>query len=81
MAKIKDGVAVFAGSRYGYIHGVRVRLDDKDLLHAEAVFKDGQVYVPEAFAAAARLKKIQPPPVPGGSRRHRRPLGVRSRRN
>ena len=64
LAKIKDGVAVFAGSRYGYIQGVRVRLDDKDLLHAEAILHDGQVYVPEAFAAAARLKEIHPQPVP-----------------
>ena len=64
LAKIKDGVAVFVGSRYGYVHGVRVRLDDKDLLHAEAVLKDGQIYVPEAFAAAARLKEIHPEPVP-----------------
>ncbi len=64
LAKIKDGVAVYAGSRYGYIHGVRVRLDDKDLLHAEAVLKDGQVYVPEAFAAAARLGEIHPPSAP-----------------
>ena len=64
LAKIKDGIAVFAGSRYGYIQGVRVRLDDKDLLHAEAVLKEGSVYVPEAFAAAVRLKEIHPQAVP-----------------
>lgn len=61
---IKGGIAVFTGSRYGYIDGVRIRLDDVDLLHAEAVKKDGVIYVPDAFAAVASLKEITPPPVP-----------------
>ncbi len=62
--KIKDGVAVFAGSRYGYIKGIRVRLDDTDLLHAEAVTDHGAVYIPSAFAAAMMLKSIAPKPIP-----------------
>ncbi len=64
LAKIKDGIAAFPGSRYGYIKGYRVRLDDTDLLQAEAVEKDGVLYVPGAFAAAAALKEIKPAPVP-----------------
>jgi hypothetical protein len=66
LAKIHDGIAVFAGSRYGYIQGYRVRLDDTDLLRGEAVGKDGVVYVPGSFAAAMGVKKPSPPPVPAG---------------
>ena len=62
--KIKDGVAVFAGSRYGYAKGYRVRLSDTDLLQAEAVLKDGKVYVPGSFAAVLGLKEIKPAAVP-----------------
>jgi hypothetical protein len=62
--KIKGGIAVFAGSRYAYINGLRVRLDDADLLRVEAVEKDGVIYVPAAFAAVVSLQEITPPPVP-----------------
>jgi hypothetical protein len=64
LAKILDGVAVFPGSRYGYLRGVRVRLDERDLLHAPAVEREGVVYVPHAFAALIGLKAVVPPPVP-----------------
>ncbi len=64
LARIKEGIAVFAGSRYGYIHGIKVRLDDKDLLHAEAVEKEGVVYVPGSFAALVGQPNLQVPPVP-----------------
>ena len=64
LAKIGDGIAVFPGSRYGYVKGFRVRLDDTDLLRGEAVEKDGVVYVPGAFAALLATKKIAPAPVP-----------------
>lgn len=62
--KIREGIAVFPGSRYGYVHGYRVRLDDKDLLRAEAVLKDGVVYVPGPFAALVGLKDLKPAPIP-----------------
>ncbi len=62
--KIKDGIAVFPGSRYGYVKGYRVRLSDTDLLHAEAVLKDGAVYVPASFAAVLDLSEIHPAPIP-----------------
>ncbi|MEY3897515.1 MAG: hypothetical protein RLZZ214_3036 [Verrucomicrobiota bacterium] len=65
LAKIRGGIAVFPGSRYGYVGGLRVRLDDKDLLRAEAVLKDGVVYVPGPFAALVGETEINPPPVPG----------------
>jgi hypothetical protein len=62
--KIKGGIVVFPGSRYGYVSGFRVRLDDKDLLRAEAVLKDGVVYVPGPFAALVGIKDLKPAPVP-----------------
>jgi hypothetical protein len=64
LEKIKDGIAVYPGSRYGYVKGYRVRLSDTDLLRGEAVEKDGVVYVPGSFAALVGLKKIHPKPVP-----------------
>ena len=64
LAKIKEHVAVFAGSRYAYVKGFKVRLDDADLRHGEAVLKDGEVYVPIAFAAVLDLKTVAPAPAP-----------------
>ncbi len=64
LEKIKDGVAVFAGSRYGYVNGYRVRLSDRDLLRGEAVSRDGVIYVPGSFAALVGLKDVNPPAVP-----------------
>jgi xanthosine utilization system XapX-like protein len=58
LAKIRGGIAVFPGSRYGYVGGLRVRLDDENLLCAEAVLKDGVVYVPGPFAALVGVKGI-----------------------
>jgi len=63
--KIEDQVAVFAGSRYGFVRGLKVPLDNTDPLHAEAVLKDGQVYVPVSFAAFLTLKTVTAPtPAP-----------------
>jgi hypothetical protein len=62
--KIKGGIAVFPGSRYGYVKGYRVRLSDTDLLRAEAVLKDGVIYVPASFAAVLDLGEINPAPPP-----------------
>ena len=64
LAKIKEGIAVYPGSRYGYVQGYRVRLSETNLLRGEAVEKDGVVYVPAAFAALAGAGPIQFPPVP-----------------
>ena len=62
-AKIKDTVAVFAGSRYAYVHGFKVRLDDVNW-RDEAVLRDGVIYVPAAFAGVLSLKEIKPDTAP-----------------
>ncbi|HVY71530.1 MAG TPA: hypothetical protein VHH73_16475, partial [Verrucomicrobiae bacterium] len=62
--KINDQVAVFPGSRYGFVKGYRVALDDADPLHAEAVTQDGQVYVPASFAGYLTLKDAKPDAAP-----------------
>jgi hypothetical protein len=64
LKEIKDGIAVFPGSRYGYVKGYRVRLSDTDLLRGEAAGKDGLVYVPGAFAALVGAPHLRPKPIP-----------------
>ena len=61
--KIKNTVAVFAGSRYAWVHGFKVRLDDVNW-RDEAVLRDGKIYVPAAFAGVFDLAAVQPAPAP-----------------
>lgn len=57
LAKIQGTIALCAGSRYAYVDGLRVRLDQQDPLHGgEAVMIDGEFYVPVGFAAVLDLK-------------------------
>lgn len=57
LEKIKGSIALCAGSRYGYVDGLRVRLDQQDPLHGgEALIIDGELYVPSGFAAVLDLK-------------------------
>ncbi len=64
VSRIAEGVAVYPGSRYGYILGRRVRLSESDLLRAEARLAEGRVLVPAAFAAAVALREPVFPPIP-----------------
>ena len=64
LAKISDGVTVFSGSRYGYVKGLRVRLDGADFLRAEAVGRGDDVYVPAAFAGLIGVEELHAKPVP-----------------
>ena len=63
LEKIKNTIAVFAGSRYAYVHGFKVRLDDANW-RDEAVLRNGVVYVPAAFAGVLSLKEIKPAAAP-----------------
>jgi hypothetical protein len=54
--KVENQIAVLAGSRYAFVFGLKVHLDDQDPLHAEAMLRDGQVYVPLSFASYLTLK-------------------------
>ena len=63
LSRIKNAVAVFAGSRFAYVKGYKVRLDDSDF-RLEAVLRDGEVLVPKAFAGVLQLKKIEVAPAP-----------------
>jgi hypothetical protein len=55
-------LAVYPGSRYAYVAGKRVRLDNVDILNGEAAIADGKLYVPTSFtsvvAAFARPESI-----------------------
>ena len=68
LAKLGDRIAVFAGSRYGYVQGFKTRLDPSQLRSGEAVLQDGRILVPAAFAAVLDLAKVKvsPPPAPDG---------------
>ena len=63
LGRIKGAIAVFAGSRYAYVRGFKVRLDDEHW-RDEAVLRDGVIYVPEAFAGVLDLKAVNPDPAP-----------------
>jgi len=63
---LKGTTAIFAGSRYAYVNGYKIRLDTKDILRAEAVLQNGKVFVPEAFATIINQKEIHPKPIPKG---------------
>ena len=64
MAKIKGQIAVFAGSRYGYVQGYKVRLNEAELRGGEAELRDGKIFVPASFAGVLDLKQVSPPPAP-----------------
>ena len=63
LAKIGDTVAVFAGSRYAYVNGFKVRLDDVNW-RAEAALHDGKIFVPTAFAGVLDLAQVKPASAP-----------------
>jgi hypothetical protein len=52
LERIRPYIALFAGSRYAYVYGHRVRLDDApaQMLHAAAILQDGKLMVPTSFA-------------------------------
>ena len=62
--KLSGGFAVFPGSRYGFVLGYRVPLDDQDPLHTEPVVREDEVYVPASFAAYLSLKSVEVDPPP-----------------
>lgn len=55
LEKIEGTVALFVGSRYAYVNGLRARLDQQDILHGEAKMIDGNLYVPVGFAGILDL--------------------------
>ncbi|MFZ4456874.1 MAG: hypothetical protein ACOYOT_11710 [Bacteroidales bacterium] len=63
---LKNYTAIFAGSKYGYVNGYKVRLDNKDILRGDAVLKDGVIYIPESSACLIVSKTFQPKPIPSG---------------
>jgi len=66
MKALSGTIAIYAGSRYAYINGDKVRLDDKDILRGEAIIKDGKIFVPESFAGAIASKSFTPKAIPKG---------------
>ena len=63
IAKIKNHIAIFSGSRYAWVNGYKMRLDDNHW-RDEAITKEGEVFVPISFATILSLKAIKPDPAP-----------------
>ena len=63
LAKIKDYIAVFPGSRYAYAKGFKVRLDNQNW-RDEAVARYSTIFVPKDFVYTIALRHEQPAPAP-----------------
>ena len=66
MKALKGTIAIYVGSRYAYVHGDKVRIDNKNLLRGEAILKNGKIYIPESFAGVLTVKKTDLKPIPKG---------------
>ncbi len=64
VAGLGEGIAVFPGSRYGWVNGLRVRLSDQDLLRTAAVGHDGKILVPASFLQLLSAKELAAPAPP-----------------
>lgn len=58
MSKLKNYIGVFVGSRYAWVKGYKVRLDDVNWKD-EAIMQDNIVFVPVSFAGILSLKEIK----------------------
>jgi hypothetical protein len=67
LERIKPYIALYAGSRYAYVYGHCVRMDDApaQMLHAAALVQDGKLLVPTPFAGLIGKDDLQfDQPVP-----------------
>jgi hypothetical protein len=63
---IAGTIALFPDSRYAYVDGKRVRLDEQNIMECWSVVQNGKLYVPEYFAGIVAAKKIRFQPIPVG---------------
>lgn len=61
---IGNRIALFPGSRYAYVDGKKIRLDDKDMMECWSVMKNGKLYAPQAFAGAIAAKQVKFSTIP-----------------
>ena len=61
---IGNRIALFPGSRYAYVDGKKIRLDDKNMMECWSVMKDGKLYVPQAFAGVIAAKQVKFSTIP-----------------
>jgi len=64
LKKIQGEIAVFAGSRYAYVQGYKVRLDESQWRGPEAQLRDGRVLVPASFAGVLEMDHVSPEVAP-----------------
>jgi hypothetical protein len=63
LEQIPHCLAVFPGSRYAYVNGFEVRLDDKNW-HDEALAQNGTIFVPESAASLLSMTDVHPDAPP-----------------
>ncbi len=63
LENIRNCLVVFPGSRYAYVNGLEVRLDEKNW-HDEALAKDGTVFVPQSAVSLVELADVKAGPAP-----------------
>lgn len=59
-------IALFPDSRYAYVDGKRVRLDETSKMDCWSVLIHGKLFVPEYFAGIITTKSIRFQPIPKG---------------
>lgn len=62
VAAIKDYIVLYTGSRYAWVYGYKMRLDDQ-FWQDETIMKQ-EPFVPMPFAALLSMKNIKPDPAP-----------------
>ena len=63
LARLGGCIAVFPGSRYAYVNGFKVRLDN-DAWRVEAFMEKGELQVPLAFVSLLGKGEVKPEPAP-----------------
>jgi hypothetical protein len=63
---IKNQIALFAGSRYAFVYGKKVRLSGSDILRGEAIIRGDKFFVPSSFSGILSLNNPKFQPIPYG---------------
>jgi len=61
LTAIEGTIALFPDSRYAYVDGKRVRLDEANKMDCWSVVKNGKLFVPEYFAGIIAAKSNPSP--------------------
>lgn len=63
---VRGTIALYPGTRYAYLDGKKVRMNNRDLLQGWSMKHAGKLFVPKAFAGVLMLKKWDFKAIPQG---------------